>query len=221
MYPLTITPTTNFEGPHQNQQLVQAGESDAKVAMIMIHGRGATAQSIIGLAYEFDSRNALRIYAPQANGNTWYPFSFLAPTNQNQPGLSSGLQRMYDLVSQLENEGIQKENIFLLGFSQGACLVSEFAARHPAKYAGIIALSGGLIGDKIDKDSYTGDLEGTPYFVGCSNVDPHIPLARVDESAEVFEQLNASVTKKIYPGMGHLVNEDEISHIQKIINTKF
>lgn len=187
--------------------------------MIMIHGRGASAESIITLSNEFDTGN-IHYRAPQADQFTWYPYSFLQPTKQNEPGLSSGLQLIFDMISDLENEGIAKENILLLGFSQGACLSTEFVARHPGKYGGLIALSGGLIGDSIKKENYDGDLENTPYFVGCSNVDPHIPVERVDDSVEVLQNLGADITKKIYPGMGHTVNQDEIDHIKKIISSK-
>lgn len=211
-----------FSGPHQNQNTAQAGPElkDAEAAMIMIHGRGASAESIIGLANEFEHQNKISFLAPQANGFAWYPYSFLAPTDQNQPGLNSGLQVIFDLIKKIEQEGMSKENIFILGFSQGACLATEFVARHPDKYAGIIALSGGLIGDAVNPNNYSGDLKETPVFLGCSDVDPHIPKARVDETEEVFKKLNAQVTKKIYPGMGHLVNEDEITEIQRILNSK-
>lgn len=209
-----------FEGPHQKTETATAGVApeNAKAAMIMVHGRGATAESILTLADEFEAKD-LHYAAPQASRFTWYPYSFLAPTERNEPGLSSGLQAIFDIITGLEEKGIPKEKIILLGFSQGACLASEFAARHPAKYGGLVALSGGLIGDSISADSYSGSLEGTPYFVGCSDIDPHIPVERVDESAEILGGLGASVTKKIYPGMGHTVNQDEISHINKIIET--
>lgn len=208
-----------FEGPHQNSNIVTQGVSpaDADLAMVLIHGRGASAESIITLAHEFDTGN-IHYRAPQANQYTWYPYSFLQPTERNEPGLSSGLQVIFDIISDLENEGISKEKIILLGFSQGACLATEFVARHPAKYGGLAALSGGLIGDKVESENYEGNLDGTPYFVGCSDVDPHIPVERVDESVEVIKKLGAEVTKKIYPGMGHTVNQDEINHIKKIIN---
>tara|TARA_R100000479_G_C6360590_1_gene192854 strand:- start:576 stop:1094 length:519 start_codon:yes stop_codon:yes gene_type:complete len=168
--------------------------------------------------FETDKKIAYR--APQANGNTWYPYSFLAPTDQNQPGLSSGLQKIHDIIEELESEGISKENIYLLGFSQGACLASEFVARHPAKYAGLIALSGGVIGDAVNPEEYSGDLNGTPVFLGCSDVDAHIPKERVNETEELLKKLGASVTKKLYPGMGHLVNNDEIEHINALLNSK-
>ncbi|MEQ9279864.1 MAG: dienelactone hydrolase family protein [Balneola sp.] len=211
-----------FKGPHQNHKTASGGVdlSDAKFAMIMIHGRGASAESIIGLGNEFETNDKITFMAPQASGFTWYPYSFLAPTEKNQPGLNSGLQAISDLIVQIEKEGISKENIFLLGFSQGACLATEFVARHPGKYAGVIGLSGGLIGDEVDPSVYSGDLEGTPVFLGCSDIDPHIPKERVDETEAAFEKLGGKVTKKIYPGMGHLVNEDEIQHIQQLLNSK-
>lgn len=208
-----------FEGPHQHATIVTHGASpeDAELAMIMLHGRGASAESIIRLSQEFDN-GKIHYRAPQANQFTWYPYSFLQPTEQNEPGLSSGLQLIYDMISNLQSAGIPKENIVLLGFSQGACLSTEFVARHPDKYGGLIALSGGLIGETIQKQNYEGDLEGTPYFVGCSDVDPHIPVERVDKSVKVLKKLGAKVTKKIYPGMGHTVNKDEIDQIKKMIS---
>jgi predicted esterase len=217
----TATADTKFEGPHQQTKVAEAGvpASEADAAMVMIHGRGASAPSIIEMASHFETDKKIAYRAPQANGNTWYPYSFLAPTDQNQPGLSSGLQKIHDIIEELESEGISKENIYLLGFSQGACLASEFVARHPAKYAGLIALSGGAIGDAVILDDYIGDLKGTPAFLGCSDVDPHIPKERVNETEELLKKLGANVTKKLYPGMGHLVNNDEIEHINAMLNS--
>ena len=207
-----------FDGPHQNSNPVTKGTSPDKAdaAMILIHGRGATAESILMLTDEFGENN-LHYAAPQANQFQWYPHSFLAPTERNEPGLSSGLQAIFDIVSDLEEAGIPKEKIILLGFSQGACLASEFVARHPARYGGLVALSGGLIGETVSAENYSGSLEGTPYFLGCSDIDPHIPVERVHESAEILEGLGAAVTKQIYPGMGHTVNRNEIEHIKKLI----
>ena len=217
-----IQDQNSFDGPHQPESIYQTGApvKEAEYAFVMIHGRGASAPSILGLANELGHKDKIHFRAPQASGYTWYPYSFLAPTEQNQPGLNSGLQAVYNTIASLENDGFVKEQIFILGFSQGACLASEFVARHPAKYAGLIALSGGLIGDVIDSNSYSGDLSGTPVFMGCSDIDPHIPATRVHESEAVFEKLGAEVTKKIYPGMGHLVNEDEIRHINSLINSR-
>ncbi|MDR9418046.1 alpha/beta hydrolase [Gracilimonas sp.] len=217
------TESTKFEGPHQTTQIVTGGvdTSEADAAMIMIHGRGATAQSILPLANELDTDLKLTLRAPQASGNTWYPNSFMAPSDQNQPGLSSGLQKIFDIVQDLKAEGISEDQIYILGFSQGACLASEFVARHPKKYAGLIALSGGLIGTgtSVPHDEYSGDLENTPIFMGCSDIDPHIPKERVNESADMLKSLNANVNKKLYPGMGHTVTRDEILEINKLLSS--
>lgn len=217
MFPLIVSSTG--KGPHQNMPIAQSGAelSDAKAVMIMIHGRGASAQSILGLANEIERNQEIAFIAPQASNHTWYPYSFLAPIAQNQPGYSSGLQVITDIISALEAEGISKDKIFLLGFSQGACLASEFAVRNPDKYAGIFALSGGIIGDSIQLEEYSGDLKETPIFMGCSDMDAHIPVQRLNESEKIFVKLGAQVQKNIYAGMGHLVNEDEIEHINKLI----
>ena len=216
-----ITSTDTFQGPHQSLSPLETGalSSEVQLGMVMIHGRGASAQSILSLSGEIDARDKITFIAPRAQGHTWYPYSFLAPTQKNQPGLNSGLQAVYNAVHQLVESGIPKNKIIILGFSQGACLASEFAARHPAKYGGIIALSGGVIGETVEIKRYSGDLKQTPYFVGCSDIDPHIPLERVEESARVFEHLNAKVEKRIYPGMGHTVNEDEIAFLNDLIHS--
>jgi len=207
-----------FNGPHQKTGVATAGVSapEAGAAIVLIHGRGATAESILTLSHEVDAPE-VHYVAPQADQLTWYPYSFLAPTSQNEPGLSSGLQAIFDIVTNLENEGIPKKKIIIAGFSQGACLATEFVARHTARFGGIIALSGGLIGDSVAVENYSGSLNDTPYFVGCSDIDPHIPVERVHESADIMEKLGAFVTKSIYPGMGHTVNEDEIEQINKMV----
>lgn len=217
-----VNPTEPVNGPHQGQNLYQTGADpkNAKAAMIMIHGRGATPQSIISLANEIYRHQEITFIAPQAQGYTWYPFSFLVPKVQNQPGINSGLQAVSDAITKAEELGFTKNNIFLLGFSQGACLASEFVARHPFEYAGLFALSGGMIGDVLKPELYAGDLQKTPIFLGCSDVDFHIPIERVDETEMILTSLNAEVTKVIYPNMGHLVNDDEISHVNRIINEK-
>lgn len=210
----------DFNRPHQDQPIAISGAklSDAKAAMIMIHGRGASAQSILGLSKEFSNSEQITFIAPQASNHTWYPYSFLVPKEHNQPGIDSGLQVIADIISKLEKKGFTKENIFLLGFSQGACLTSEFIAQNPAKYAGLIALSGGLIGETITFDSFSGNLDQTPVFFGCSDIDAHIPKERVNDSEMVFNKLKAKVTKRLYPGMGHLVNENEIAFINEMIS---
>lgn len=213
-----VQPNNPFKGPHQQSKTIfgDALPTNTKAAMIMIHGRGATAESILTLANEFNS-SELYLAAPQAYQSQWYPYSFLAPIERNEPGLSSGLQVIYHTICDLIQKGFKKEKILLLGFSQGACLASEYVARHPDRYGGLITLSGGLIGDKISINHYSGSLYNTPVFLGCSNVDPHIPKERVDETETILKNLEADVTKKIYSGLGHTVNSDELSHINRII----
>lgn len=215
---MTADPST--DGPHQHQPVATAGAAleDAAAAVVLIHGRGASARSMVGFADALDQPGVAYL-APQAAGSTWYPRSFLAPLAQNEPGLSSGLQAIADLLVRLQNAGHALRQTVLLGFSQGACLASEFVARHPQRYGGLVVLSGGLIGTgEIDdaappddkRFDYEGTLDGTPVFLGCSDVDLHIPLARVERTAEVFQALGADVTKRIYEGMGHTVNDDEL-----------
>ena len=206
------------EGPHQGQELVTAGTplEDAEAAMILVHGRGATARSIIQMGREVH-REGIALLAPQAARNTWYPNSFLAPVEQNEPGRSSGLQAVGDAVETAVGSGIDRERVVLLGFSQGACLASEYVARNPARYGGLVALSGGLIGEAVDPASYEGDIDGTPVFVGCSDVDPHIPVERVYETTETFERLGGDVDERIYEGMGHGVNEDELEAVAGLV----
>jgi predicted esterase len=190
--------------------------SEAPAAVVMVHGRGASAESILELAAEFE-RPELAYVAPQAAGYSWYPYSFLAPFEKNEPGFSSALEILEKLLAKLESEGIPPERTVLLGFSQGACLSVEFAARHPRRYAGVVALSGGLIGPPGTPRDYPGTFDGTPVFLGCSDVDPHIPKERVDESEEVLRRMGAQVTKRIYPGMPHTVNEDEVEWVRELL----
>ncbi|ELY97923.1 alpha/beta hydrolase [Natrialba asiatica] len=209
------------DGPHQDQPLVTAGTElgDATAAMILVHGRGATARSIVQMGREVH-REGVALLAPQAERNEWYPNSFLAPVESNEPGRSSGLQAIRNAIETATDAGIPTERILVLGFSQGACLASEFVARNPRRYGGLVALSGGLIGDEIEADDYAdtdGDLDGTPAFLGCSDVDPHIPEERVHETARVLEELNADVTERIYEGMGHGVNEDELETVAELV----
>lgn len=191
---------------------------EAQAAMILVHGRGATAASILTLARELD-RDGFAYLAPQAPGQTWYPYSFLAPLEQNQPHLDAALVTLENVLAQVVAAGIPAERIIFLGFSQGACLASEFVARNARRYGGLAALSGGLIGPPGTPRVYPGDLAGTPVFLGCSDVDPHIPAWRVEESAAVLEQLGGAVTMRLYPGMGHSVNEDEINFVRQMMET--
>jgi predicted esterase len=162
----------------------------------------------------------LAFLAPQAAGHTWYPLSFLSPLERNEPWLTSALGTLERLVSTLESQGIPSQRIGLLGFSQGACLSLEFAARHPRHYAAVIAFSGGLIGPPGTPRTYTGSLAGTPVFLGCSDVDPHIPVDRVRESAAVLKEMHASVDTRIYPGMGHTINQDELTVARALLGGK-
>jgi predicted esterase len=206
-------------GPHQEQTLLRKGKplQEAKAAMILVHGRGATAQSILELASVL-SHSELAYLAPQAAGNTWYPYSFLAPIPQNEPGISSGLQAIADIVTQVEAAGIPAEKIIIAGFSQGACLASEFVARNARRYGGLLVFSGGLIGPPDTPRAYDGSLHGTPVFIGCSDVDFHIPEKRVVETAVTLQALGATVIKKIYPDIGHTIIQDELDEAQKIVN---
>lgn len=208
------------EGPHQGEQLVTAGTplEEANAALVLVHGRGATARSIVQMGEEVH-RDGVALLAPQAARNTWYPDSFLAPVERNEPGRRSGLQAVEDAVGTAVGAGIDRERVVLLGFSQGACLASEFVARNPRRYGGLVALSGGLIGETVDPESYTGDLEGTPAFVGCSDVDPHIPIERVHATTEAFERLGGDVDERIYEGMGHGVNDDELDAVAELVAT--
>ncbi len=208
----------NIHNPHENQKLLLDGANinSAKSAMILIHGRGATAESILTLTNEFQSDQYIYA-APQAYGNTWYPYSFLSPVENNEPGLSSGLKVISNIFKKLNDSGILDKEIILLGFSQGACLALEYSARNAKQYKGVIGLSGGLIGNKIVKEIYSGSFDNCPIFLGCSDFDPHIPEVRVNETAEILKELGASVIKRIYKGMGHTINEDEINFIKSIL----
>jgi len=205
--------------PHAGERVLFAGAplNEAKAAMIMLHGRGADSADIIGLASSLD-REAVAYLAPNAAGNAWYPFPFMTPAAGNQPYLSSALGVIAHLIGEIALAGMAIEKTFILGFSQGACLTLEFAARNPRRYGGIAALSGGLIGDVINPEAYTGSLADTPVFLGCSDSDPHIPLARVQQSSTVMRALGGSVTERIYPRMGHTVVRDEAAEVQRMLD---
>ena len=205
--------------PHAGQPVLSAGVpiEEASGALILIHGRGASAQDILPLAREIGADH-LACLAPQAANHTWYPFSFLMPLQQNEPFLSSALSRVSALVDQVIAAGVPAERIVLAGFSQGSCLVSEFAARYARRYGGLVVFSGGLIGPEGTPRQYDGSLDGTPVFIGCSNVDAHIPEARVLETGDVLQQLGGIVDLRIYPGMGHTINRDEIEAARAIVD---
>ncbi|TVQ99674.1 MAG: phospholipase [Spirochaetaceae bacterium] len=197
--------------PHSDQPALTAGApvDQAKAAMVMIHGRGGNAADILSLHAAFGVPD-VAYRAPQAAENSWYPLSFLSPIRKNEPGLSSALWVIGRIVDSLVADGIAHERIMLLGFSQGACLALEFAARHPRRYGAVFGLSGGLIGPDASDWKHHGSLAETPVFLGCSDIDFHIPKTRVQESSELFRRLGASVTERLYPGMPHTINQDEV-----------
>lgn len=182
----------------------------------MIHGRGASAESILGLAHELNLGDAA-ILAPQATNHSWYPLSFLAPLEENQPALNSALKVIDDLVKQVNAAGIVSQNIYFLGFSQGACLALEYAATHADRYGGVIALTGGLIGDTLNHQKYQGDFSHTPILITTGDPDPHVPLSRVEESVAILENLCADVTLKVYKGRAHTVQRAEIDLVNTLI----
>jgi phospholipase/carboxylesterase len=206
--------------PHAGGRIVRTGAplEKARAAMIMIHGRNAAPENIVEIAPVLN-RPDFAYLGPAASGGTWYPYSFMNPREQNEPGITSGLSVVESLVTDLMARGFASTQIMLLGFSQGACLTSEFAIRHPRRYGGVMALSGGLIGPPgTTWDDVTASLDGTPVFLGCSDVDSHIPASRVLESEAVFRALGADVTRKLYPGMGHTIIADEIENVQRVMD---
>lgn len=198
--------------PHAGEPVATAGAplGTSAAVMIMVHGRNAAPANILDLVPRF-ARPDFTYLAPAAAGRTWYPYSFMEQRDKNEPGLSSALWVLEHLVADVVARGISADHVILLGFSQGACLTSEFAVRHAARYGGVVAYSGGVIGEPGTTWDYSGSFDGTPVFLGCSDVDAHVPKTRVDESAAVFKRMGAAVTERIYPGMGHMVNDDEIA----------
>ena len=203
---------------HQGQPIVRQGLplSEAKAAMVMVHGRGGGVESILPLANHFKTQGFAYL-VPVAADRTWYPNRFLVPREQNEPHLSSALLKVGDVLDEIKAAGIPIEKTILLGFSQGACLALEYAARNPQKFGAVVALSGGLIGADDELNGYVGSLNGTPVFLGCSDVDFHIPEARVHESAEIMQSLGGEVDVRIYPGMEHTINLDEIKAVDALM----
>ncbi len=203
---------------HEGQPLLQQGTdlTLASAAMIMIHGRGAGAADIIGLAPQFRYEN-MAFLAPEAESRSWYPYSFLVPVQQNEPGISSAMTVINSLVMETELYSVPRERIFLLGFSQGACLALEYAARYPARYGAVFGLSGGLFGPPGTTWESEESLEDTPVFIGCSDVDPHVPRSRVEESAEAMKKLGGDVDLQIYPGMGHTISGAEVEAMNRVL----
>jgi len=207
-----------IQGPHQGQPVLLTGEpiDHAKAAMVMLHGRGASAEDILELVSEV-KQPGFAYLAPQAAGNAWYPNSFLAPIASNEPALSSALLTIESILTQLGEAGIPSERTVILGFSQGACLSLEFVARNARRYGGVVGLSGGLIGPDGTPRDYRGSLAGTPLFLGCSDKDPHIPRERVELTASIMQQLGGDVTAKLYPNLAHTVNADEIRFVRTMM----
>ena len=202
---------------HQ-KNIITAGRelnADSKV-LIMLHGRGGSAEDILSLANHLQVKD-FTLIAPQATGNSWYPYSFLAPPSQNEPWLSGALSLVKDIVDGLYTKGISSENIFFIGFSQGACLTLEFVTRNANRYGGVVAFTGGLIGDKIYAENYGGDFKHTPIFIGTSNPDPHVPVERVHDTVSILKNMSADVAEKIYNNMGHTINQDEIDNANRIL----
>lgn len=204
---------------HGQQPVLSAGQpiGRARAAMIMLHGRGAGAQDILGLADAL-GHPGFAYLAPEAAGGSWYPYGFMSPIEHNEPYLSSALETLAGLLQNLEEAGMGANRTMLLGFSQGACLALEFAARHARRYGGVAALSGGLIGPEGTSWDSRGSLSGTPILLACSDHDPHIPRDRVLESADVLRRMGGNVTARLYPELGHTINEDELRRVRAMMD---
>jgi len=200
--------------PHADVPLETTGvdAAEADLGAVFLHGRGATAPGILALAAEVDRRDVAYV-APQADRNTWYPRPFTAPAESNQPHLDSALRAVERALAHLTDAGVPASRVVLLGFSQGACLATEFAARNARRYGGVVGLSGGLIGETVERERYAGDFEGTPAFLGCSDADPHIPAERVHETRDVLADLGADVDERLYPDAPHGIFPDEVEAV--------
>ena len=200
------------------KDIVSAGPTlgEASRVLVMLHGRGATAQDILSLADYLNVDDYSKL-APQATNHTWYPLSFLARPSQNEPWLSSALNLVAEVVLDINNAGIADDKIYFLGFSQGACLTLEFVARNARRWGGVVALTGGLIGDEIYRENYKGDFLGTPVYIGTSDPDPHVPVERVNETTRILTAMNASVTTDVFPEMGHTVSDREIEQANRMV----
>ncbi|OKL38609.1 alpha/beta hydrolase [Pontibacter flavimaris] len=202
---------------HSNEVITEGKPlSETGKALILVHGRGATAESILGLAQQLPVQD-FTLYAPQATNHSWYPYSFMAPEEQNQPALDSALERLDELVKSILDQGVKSEDLYFAGFSQGACLTSEYTSRNARKYGGLLLFTGGLIGQQLDTSKYKGDFAGTPVLITTGNPDPHVPVSRVEETVGVMEKLGASVTKKVYPGRPHTIGREELELASQIL----
>ncbi|GEP52197.1 phospholipase/carboxylesterase [Flavobacterium noncentrifugens] len=197
-------------------KIINSGKSNASKALILLHGRGSNASDILSLAHHLNVKD-FALYAPEALNGSWYPQSFLAKPEENEPWLSASLKLVSKTVAQIVKDGISKENIYFAGFSQGACLVAEYTSRHATKYGGIAIFTGGLIGNRIYEENYSGNFEGTPIFIGSSNPDFHVPVERVYATTNILKNLGATVTEKIYDNVGHTIIADEIERANDLI----
>lgn len=188
----------------------------AEKALIMIHGRGGSAQDILSLSQHLNVEE-YAVLAPQATNGSWYPLSFIAPVEQNEPWLSSAIETIGKTVKMALEAGIKRDNIYFFGFSQGACLTVEFLARNAQKFGGAVAIIGGVIGDKINRENYKGDFAQTPIFLGTSNPDFHVPIERVYATANILREMNADVTEKVYANFGHSINQEEMELANTLI----
>lgn len=200
------------------KEIISAGKKLAagNKVLILLHGRGASAADILMLGDHLNIKD-FTLLAPQATNHTWYPYSFLAPPAQNEPWLSSALSLLKEMVDDLAAQNIPVENIYFAGFSQGACLTLEFVTRNAQRYGGVVAFTGGLIGNAIYSENYRGDFQGTPVFIGSSNPDPHVPVERVYATTNILKSMGAEVTEKIYENMGHTINQDEIEKANQLV----
>lgn len=217
---MTLALAREVKGPHAGARIVTAGAAleAARVAVVMCHGRGAAAEDMLELARVLKTPPDVAYIAPQAQDMTWYPYSFMAPLRNNEPYLSSALDLIGAVVEAVVAAGVAHERVMLLGFSQGACLSLEYAGRNARRYGGVVGLSGGLIGPAGRTWNFGGSLDGTPVFLGCSDVDPHIPRERVEESEVELRRIGGVVDMRIYAGMGHTVNEEEVGVVEGIID---
>ena len=203
---------------HQFSDIVYAGKplEEAKKVAIMIHGRGASPQSMLEMS-QFLALDDYALIAPAADQRTWYPYSFMAPIGSNQPGLDSAIGLLHEIWQDLESRGFRPQDVAFIGFSQGACLTLEYPTRHAKPWGAVIAFTGGLIGDQIYADHYQGDFQQAPIFIGSSDEDPHVPESRIEESRQLIEQMNGNIQVKIYPGLGHTIADDEVDVANQLL----
>lgn len=201
---------------HKNISTAGLPVNSAAKAIIFLHGRGASAEDILSLNQHLQVNDAA-LFAPQATNHSWYPYSFMAPVTENQPALNSALSVIKELVDEIEAQGISQNKIFFVGFSQGACLTLEYVSRNAGRYGGVVAFTGGLIGEQLDLSNYSGDFNQTPILISTGDPDPHVPVSRVNESKKILEEMNAQVTVSIYPGRVHTISKAELELARTLV----